>query len=117
MRDPDTFILHPADFAELMGVRRTRGGRWVWKGRTYRTRKLALRRVPCVVHVEYLGRVHMDGDGVTRRGTMLVLRAQLPPLYSMSPRPHPGGGFWEAPPPRPSMFAFAQRGATPEASP
>lgn len=37
--------MHPADFAGLAGVRRTRVGRWVFRGRTYRSRALALRRV------------------------------------------------------------------------
>jgi hypothetical protein len=71
---PKLFIMHPADYAAFIGVRRTRVGRWVWQGRTYRTRALAMRRVPHVTEVPAArATIMLDTDRVAKQGTMLVM--------------------------------------------
>jgi len=73
-----TIITHPADYASIAGVRRTRVGRWVYRGRTYRTRALALVRVPKRAKVARF-EVVMDEHGVAKAGHGFVI-PPLPPL-------------------------------------
>jgi hypothetical protein len=94
MRKPEIWLLHPADYATFIGVRRTRVGRWVWRGRTYRTRALALRRAPRVTEV-HDARVTMrlDGDRLTERGRMLVMEQPPPEFIFWMPSDQP----WPSP--------------------
>jgi hypothetical protein len=64
-------LMHPVDYASLVGVRRTRAGRWVWRGRTYRTRALAMRRVPIRVMVAGIEAVMCNE---AKRGTAYAMK-------------------------------------------
>lgn len=70
-------LIQPADYAVLLGIRRTRVGRWVWQGRTYRTRALAMRRMPRLVSIG--GVLYMPSTTAPRR-TRSVLSTDLDEL-------------------------------------
>jgi len=66
-----TVILHPRRYGEILGLRRTRGGFWSWRGRRWRTRALATRRLPAEAWCGHLV-LRMDPHGVVEPGRALV---------------------------------------------